>query len=181
MKNHSQDNRTIPDMLLHSMMHSAEWGPKMFEASLNKAETQQIYWKGILGSLNEFMIPSLGAMNAFFGVEQAKLLQEQPQDTYRDNLDLLHFNIEIGVKGFVNSLMAITNYHLSKVPDALQSSLLTLFGGEGEELASYTARQHRLFDLAVNVYPQAIEDIKSRRRAIYIASPIKESPPTFGS
>jgi len=161
MENRSQGNREFSDLLLHSVVNFPEWSSKMIEASFNKAEALQIYWMGVLRSLCEFMTPSLGAMNALSEVERGKLLQAEPQDTYRDYLELLQFNIEIGTKGLTNSLTAMMDYHFRQSGDALQASLVTLFGGDGEDIVSHTARQRRLFDLVVNAYPKAILDIKS--------------------
>jgi hypothetical protein len=161
MENHSQGNREFSDQLLHSVVNFPEWSSKMIEASFNKAEALQIYWKGVLRSLCEFMTPSLGAMNALSEVERGKVLQAQPQDTYRDYLELLQFNIEIGTKGLTSSLTAMMDYHFRQGGEALQASLATLFGGDGEDIASFTDRQRRLFDLVVNAFPKAILDIKS--------------------
>jgi hypothetical protein len=161
MENHSQGNRQLSDLLLHAIMNFPEWSSKMIEASFNKAEAMQICSKGILRSMSEFMTPSLGAMNALSGVEREKLLQTEPHDTYRDYLDLLQFNIEIGTKGLTNSLTAMMDYHFRQSGEALQASLATLFGGDGEDIASFTDRQRRLFDLVVNTFPKAILDIKS--------------------
>ncbi|MGO9017858.1 MAG: metal transporter [Syntrophobacteraceae bacterium] len=133
----------------------------MVEASFNKAEAMQIYWNGILRSFCEFTAPSLGAMNSISEVEREKVLRTLPQDTYRDYLDLLRFNTEIGAKGLINSLTAMTSYPLARSGDALQANLVTLFGGDGEDVVSYTARERRLFDLVVNGFPKAILDVKS--------------------
>src|SRR5208337_1435141 len=127
--------------------------------SFNRAEAMQICSKGIVQSFCEFMAPSAGAMNCISEVERKKALLALPQDTYRDYLDLLRFNIEIGAKGLINSLTAVTDYYLARSGDALQANLVTLFGGDGEDVVAYTARQRRLFDLLVNVYPKAIRDI----------------------
>jgi len=161
MENHSQTDRKLPDMLLHSLLNFPEWTSKIAEASFNKAEAIQIYWKGILRSFCEFMAPSVGAMNSISEVEREKALRALPQDTYRDYLELLRFNIEIGTKGLISSLSAMTGYQLSRNGDALQANLVTLFGGPGEDVVAYTARQRRLLDLVVNGYPKAILDIKS--------------------
>ena len=91
----------------------------MVEASFNKAEAMQIYSKGILRSYCDFMAPALGAMNSISEVEREKVLQGTPQDTYRDYLDLLRFNTEIGAKGLINSLTAMTGYVLAQSGEPL--------------------------------------------------------------
>ncbi len=161
MDSSSQTDKDFSDLLFRSMVNFPEWSTKMIDASFNKAEAVQIYWKGILRSLCDFMTPAVGAMNAFAGVERGKLLQGEPLDTYRDYLELLQFNIEIGAQGLANSLTAMMEDLFRQTGDVLQASLVTLFGGDGEDLVAYTDRRRRLFDLVVNAYPQAILDIKS--------------------
>lgn len=161
MKNHFQGNNDFLGLWIRSMMNFPEWNSKMIEASLNKAEALQILSKGFISALNYFMTPSLGAMHCFSGVEREKLLRAQPYETFRDYLELLQFNIEIGTKGYTHSLTTIMDYHLRHSSEGLQATLHTIFGGEGEDIAAYTARETRLFDLVVNTYPKAILDIKS--------------------
>src|SRR5208337_5503951 len=110
MECRSQSNRKYPDLLLRSVLNFPEWISKMVEASFNRAEAMQICSKGIVQSFCEFMAPSAGAMNCISEVERKKALLALPQDTYRDYLDLLRFNIEIGAKGLINSLTAVTDY-----------------------------------------------------------------------
>jgi len=147
--------------LLQSMANLHRWSFKRVEASLHEAEALQIYWNGILRSLAEFMTPSLGAMNSFYGMEREKVVTAKPHDTFQDYLELLQFNVEIGVKGLNGSLAAILDYHRRQSGDAFQANLATLLGGGGEDIAAHAARRKRLFDLVVNTYPQAIRDIKS--------------------
>ena len=161
MENHFQAYNDFLGLWIRSMVNFPEWNSKMIEAALNKAEALQILWKGIINSQNDFMTPSLGAMHSFSGVEREKLLRAQPHETFMDYLELLQFNIEIGTKGFTHSLTTIMDYHLSRSSEALQATLRTIFGGEGEDIAAYTARQTRLYDLVVNAYPKAIRDIRS--------------------
>ena len=98
---------------------------------------------------------------AFTGVEREKILGMQPRDTFRDYLELLQFNMQIGATGLAHSLAAILEHRFRQSGETLQASLVTLFGGEGEDIATLAARQRRLFDLVVNAYPRAIREIKS--------------------
>jgi hypothetical protein len=162
MENHSQGDRAFSDLLFRSMVNLPEWSSKMVEAFFFKAEALQIYSNGILRALCDFMAPALGAMKSFSELERDKLMLAGPQETFQQYIELLQFNIEIGTKGLTNSLTTMMDYHLRQSGDALQASLVTLFGGNGaEDIVSYTDRQRRLYDLVVNAYPQAILDIKS--------------------
>ncbi len=161
MENHGQANNAFLGLLLRSMANLPEWNAKMIEASMNKAEAMQILWKGVISSLNDFMTPAFGAMHCFLGADREKLLLAQPHETFRDYLELLKFNLEIGNKGFTHSLSTVMEYHLRRSSEGLQATLNTVFGGPGEDIAAYTAREARLFDLLVNAYPRAIREIKS--------------------
>lgn len=160
MENHSQNDRDLSQMLLYFMLDFPEWTSKMTRASFFKAEAMQTYAKGVFRSFCDFMVPAAGAMNSLYDVEQKKALLTPPQNTSNDYFDLMKFNAEIGAKGFINSLSAVTDYYFSQSAKALRANLVTYFGGDGEDAVSYTDRQRKLLDLTANGFPKAILNVK---------------------
>ncbi len=138
-----------------------QWNWKMLEASLNGAKSAQIYWNAILKYTNEFMVPYWTALKSFSDLEKTKAVEMPPEQTARDYLELLQFNMELANKGLANTLSMMSSYHVRKMYDLLLATLNTFLGGNGEDIASFTARQVQLLDLTVNAYPRAILDIKS--------------------
>ena len=161
MENQSDAASDFSNLLLRSMAKAPEWSSKLVEASLNGAEAMQVLYRGLLSAICEFSTPSLGAMNSFLGVEREKILTRPPQDSVMDYLELLRFNLQIGSTGLTRSLATMMDYRLRQSADALSASLVTLFGGDGEDVAAFSARRARLFKLVVDEYPRAIRDIRS--------------------
>jgi hypothetical protein len=161
MNNHFDAVHDSINCLIRAVEKLPEWNRKILEASLNEAKSAQIYWNAILKYTNEFMAPYWTALKSFSNLEKIKALDSPPEQTARDYLELLQFNIQIANKGLANTFRMASDYHSRKMYEFLAATLNTFLASEGEDIAGYTDRQLRLLDLVVNVYPKAIRDIKA--------------------
>ena len=136
------------------------WNDQIVEASFNMSKGAQTYWYGVLKYTNEFMVPFWTALDSFLRLEQKKAMDFPIEQTAKDYLELLQFNIQIANKGLASSVTAVTDHYLHKMSEALEAMLHTIFSGNGKSLAAYTARQLQLLELTVHTYPKAILDIE---------------------
>ena len=84
--------------------------------------------------LNEFMTPFWIALNSFNATEREKLVRHTPQDSLRDYLELLQFNIQVAQRGYDSSMKAMTDFHMNELSRAFNSWLNTIFDREGEDI-----------------------------------------------
>jgi len=154
------DLRGFSDDTKEFMTNLPELNAKLFEASLEKIKAAQIYFIGALKYMNDFTVPYWTAFNSFTSLETMKAWQSEPLRTLNDYFELLQFNIQIAGKGLSSSLDMMSDFHLGNINHSLEAILNTLSNRNGEDIASYSARQARLMDLVVNDYPKAIADIK---------------------
>jgi len=138
-----------------------EWNSKIIEASLNVITGAEIYWKGVMQQMNDFMAPSWNAIKSFTDVEGKNLREVPSWDTAREFIELLQFNVELITRGYTGSLATMSDYHLHQMKEALDATRNSFFGGDAEDIVGYTRRQLQFMDLVVNAYPKAIRDIKS--------------------
>lgn len=140
-------------------------GMRSFERSLNFAEafarqmeSGQTYLSGIMNYINEFMVPYWIALDSFLLLEREKLLTHAADDTSRDYLELLQFNLQIARKGFLSSLSAINDFYVREgvktMSEYLDSSL-----DSGEDLRKASERRSTMIKVLVSDYPDAIRKI----------------------
>jgi hypothetical protein len=127
---------------------------------MNTVKGAAIFWNGVLKYTNEFTDPSWNALNAFCNSERRKLPHIPFAQSMSGYADLMDFNLDLGSKAFISPL-ALNDYFLRQMNEALEATLNTMLGLEGEDLAQFTARKAQLLDVVVNAYPKAIEEIKS--------------------
>jgi hypothetical protein len=133
---------------------------KVIGATTEQIKTAQTYWNGVFRYIDEFMTPYWVALNAFSHVEKEKLGRHPPEESIRDYMELLQFNLQVAEKGLTSSLKVINDYHLQEMTRAFSAWLNTIYDQEGEDIATYTARQAKLVEKVVYTYPKAILDIK---------------------
>lgn len=160
MENNSDDIRDGIAFFNRALEQMPNWNDQIMEASFNVSRGAQTYWYGVLKYTNEFMVPFWTALDSFLRLEQKKAMSLPIEQTAKDYLELLQFNMQIANKGLASSVTAVTDSYLRKMTEALEAMLHTIFSGNGKSLAAYTARQLQLLDLTVHTYPQAILDIE---------------------
>ncbi|HET6489017.1 MAG TPA: hypothetical protein VFG28_04585, partial [Syntrophales bacterium] len=90
--------------LLNMPLKPAELGLKWALSSAELAKASQTYLNGVYSYYFDFMAPYWVALNSFQRTEKKKLVKHQPQETARDYLELLHFNMEIARKGMLSTM-----------------------------------------------------------------------------
>jgi hypothetical protein len=138
-----------------------ETNATLLKVSMDMSKAAQIYWNGVLKYGSEFLTPTWVAQNSFFTMEKDKLLRFPPWESAKCYGELLKFNLLLANKGLISSLETLSTYHLPKVGEALSAWLNTIYDRDQGNIAQYTAKQARLMDLVVNVYPKAIRDIEA--------------------
>ncbi|MBM4271716.1 MAG: metal transporter [Deltaproteobacteria bacterium] len=133
---------------------------KMIMSSAELMKAAQTYINGIYGYYFNFMTPFWIALNSFLSMEKIKFVQHKPDETSRDYLDLLHFNLQITKKGLLSTLRTINDFHAQELERSISSLLNTLFDRKGEDISAYTERLSRLTELLTYHYPQVIRDIE---------------------
>ena len=145
--------------LSRSLERLLEINLKLVGATREQMKIQKACTRGLTTYINEFMAPFWTALNAFSDTEKGKLMHHTPQESLRDYVELLQFNLQVVEKGFNGSLSLMGEYHSRKMTEAFSAWLNTLFDREGEDLESFTARQAKIFERLVYDYPKAISDI----------------------
>jgi hypothetical protein len=140
---------------------AADLNEKLLAAILDQAKAAQTYWLGLCRSVSDFLAPSLMALNSLSALERDKLKRLPLQETSKDYLALWQANLQMAEKGLINGLKSMNDYHVHLVERAFKAWLNTALGLEGEDIASLMAREAKVMDLAVHVYPQAIRNIAS--------------------
>jgi hypothetical protein len=135
---------------------------KIERAATDNVKTSFVYWCGVNKYLNEFARPFWIALNAFNTLEAKKLVQLPPWESVRDYAKLLQFSLQIAEKGLSGSIKAVQEYHLKKFDEACHAwfnTILDKAGEDGEDIASFSARQLKLLNYLVYTYPEAIKNI----------------------
>lgn len=151
-----EDLSESPSLVLE---RAAEINEQVMTAILDQAKATQTYWLGLCRSVQDFMAPSLSALTSVSAVERDKLKQHPPHDTASDYLALLQVNLQLGEKGLINGLRVMNDFHVQFMEGVFKAWLNTAFGLEGEDIATFMARQAHIMELLVHTYPQAIRDI----------------------
>ena len=132
-----------------------------YQSLVNLTRIYQAYWSGIYKYTGEFMLPYWTALNAFLTTEKDKLVRHRPEDSIRDYLELLQFNLQVAQKGWESSLEAMGDYHTSKAGQIISASLGESEQNSGETLSEFLSREAELLEKVVYTYPEAIRNIKS--------------------
>lgn len=136
---------------------------KSFETFSNMIQLIQNYYAGFSKYANEFTIPYLLAAIYFNGVEQKKLLNKPPLESFQSYMDLLEFNMNLFSRSFKSSINAISSYNQLEMRNAVAAVMNTFFPflrNEGETLSDFINRQSELITMVSDDYPQAILDIE---------------------
>jgi hypothetical protein len=123
----------------------------------------QNYHSGFSKYANEFTLPYLMATLYFNGVEQKKLFNTPPLESFQSYMDLLEFNMDIFSRGFQSSMKAISSYNEYEIQNAIAAVINTFFPfirNEGEDLSAFIARQSDLIKMLAEDYPKAIQEIE---------------------
>jgi hypothetical protein len=152
------DSSESPELFLEQALAIND---QMMTAILDQAKASQTYWLGLCRSLQDFMAPSLNALTSLSALERDRIQQTPPAESLENYLHLMRVNLHLAQKGMINGLQAMQDYHLRLMQDTMQAWLNTALGLQGEDLASFMAKQAQLMDLLVNAYPQAIRGIAS--------------------
>jgi len=129
---------------------------KLMTAILDQAKATQTYMLGLCRSVSDFLAPSLIALPPV----SKKLKHLPPQEIPGDYLALLQVNLQMAEKGLINGLKAMNDYHVRLMDGAFKAWLNTALGLEGEDIASFMAREAKMMDRLVHLYPQAIRAIE---------------------
>ena len=145
-------------------------------ATQEKLKANGIYFNGVFKYLNEFMSPFWIALNSFTATERDKIVRHTLEETIRDYLELLQFNIQVAQKGLDSSIKAMTDFHMHELSRAFNAWLNTMFERGGEDIASFVERQAKLLEKVVYEYPKAIDDIGPDMGSILTGTAIRRLP-----
>ncbi len=151
---------SVPEAILESPQEVLETQAKLISASLDQARMMQTYWVGLCRYILDFMGPSFSALESLNAMESSKLREHTPWETLQDYTALWEFNLRLAEEGLTHGMKAIKEYHTQQVQQFIEAWRNTLFGQEGEDIATVMARQARLMELVVHEYPQAIKNIE---------------------
>jgi len=146
--------------LLNLPLKPADVGLKMVLSSAEMVKASQTYVNGVFSYYFDFMAPYWVALDSFQRTEKTKLVKHQPQETARDYLELLHFNMEIARKGALSSMRTMNQFHAREMQRRYSAWLNTLFDLEGEDIAQHAERLSHLVKLLTVEYPKSIRDIE---------------------
>ncbi len=132
---------------------------KAWEAAIQEVKASQIYLGGIGKYIADFMVPYWSALDTFLYLETEKLLTHSIDETARDYMELLQFNMQIARKGLESSLTAMTEYHMTEASKTNAALVNTIFGREGHDLSATAWRRAKLLEAIVKKYPDEIRAI----------------------
>ncbi len=87
----------------------------------NQLKTAQHYWLGLSRYISEFIEPFYTSTDYFSKVEQQKLLETAPMDSFRSYLQLLMFTVDISNRGLISSLHMITDYNRQLLKETIDA------------------------------------------------------------
>ena len=118
------------------------------------------YGSALVKYHNDFMQPFWIALDAFMSTEKDKIMRHPPADSIQDYVELLQFNLQVAEKGFYSSLNAKVDFNGSKISQAFEAWLNTIFGRDGETILDFSENEALLLETVLYAYPKAIRDIK---------------------
>jgi hypothetical protein len=142
-----------------SLEKGVEIKEKMLAAILDQAKAAQTHWLGLCRSVTDFLTPSLIALNSLIALERDKQEDLPSQESLEDYLDFWQFILQMAERGFINGFKAMNDYHMPQMEETFKAWLNSTRGLEGEDIATFMARQAQVMELLVHAYPQAIRDI----------------------
>ncbi len=132
----------------------------MMTAVLEQAKAAQTYWVGLCRSVSDFMAPSLLAMTSLAEVERENLENLPLQDVASEYQDFCETLLQMSERALKCGLKTMTDFHLRQMDEAMKAWTHTVFGLEGEDLASFMTKQAKALELLVHTYPRAIKGIE---------------------
>jgi len=156
----SESSTDLYDSIIFYPWKLMDMNANVFMSSAELIKAAQTYLNGIYSYYFNFMTPYWIALNSFLFMEKIKITQHRPDETLKDYLDLLHFNLQITKKGHLSTLRTINDFHAQELARAVSSWLNTIFDRDGEDITAYTERLSRLTELLTYHYPQVIRDIE---------------------
>ena len=158
------ESKTVPasacELATGATELALETQAKIISASIDQARMMQTYWVGLCRYILDFMGPSFSALDAFGALEKEKIPEHAPWDNLQDYSALLEFNLRLAERGLTHGMKAIKDFHAHQLQQISQAWLNTLDHQNGEDIATFMAKQARLMELVVHKYPQAIRDIE---------------------
>lgn len=137
-----------------------ETGMKMLTASGDMMRAVQNYWVALMKYENDFLLPLFKAMSYFSTVESQRLLSENPLDTLKQYEELLNYNWSIYLRDRLNSIEAVSDYHVPDLSRIFSAWLNTLGDGHnGEDIFDFISHKSRIAESLAQDYPQEIRDI----------------------
>jgi len=136
-------------------------------AMYNQAHAMGNCMAGFSRYLNDFMTPSLAAMNYFGKAEMKKIPQSHPVEGIHSYAGLAKFNNELGSRAILSSMKFLGDYANMELKKALDALYNTVFdkegngGGSGEDIVAFTERHAMMADMLARGYPEAIKNIES--------------------
>ncbi|MBT8366713.1 MAG: hypothetical protein KJP23_18640, partial [Deltaproteobacteria bacterium] len=98
------------------------------------------YGSALIKYHNDFMQPFWIALDAFMSTEKDKIMRHPPADSIQDYVELLQFNLQVAEKGFYSSLNAKVDFHGTKINQAFEAWLNTIFGRDGETIIDFSEK-----------------------------------------
>jgi poly(3-hydroxyalkanoate) synthetase len=129
-------------------------------AMLEQAKAAQTYWVGLSRSVSDFMAPSLLALSSLAEVERENLEDLPLEDVPSEYQGFWESLLEMSERGLSGGLKSMNDYHLRQMDEAFKAWTNTVFGLEGEDLASFMTRQAKTLELLVHGFPRAIKGIE---------------------
>jgi hypothetical protein len=136
---------------------------KNLESFSHMVQMIQNYYAGFSKYANEFTVPYLMSTLYFSEVEQKKIINTPPLESFQSYMDLLEFNMELFSRGFQSSMNAISSYHEYEIQNAIAAFIKTFFpfiSYNGEDLNDFISRQSDLIKMLAEDYPAAILEIE---------------------
>lgn len=133
--------------------------PKVAEATFRGAMATQMYVAGAMNYVNAFAGPSIPALNSFMLTERRKIGERDPWKNASDYARLLGLNVELGNQILNGSMVAVNELLMRKAGEAFVAWADTFWGDNGNDIASFAAREQMLAEALLSRYPEAIRSV----------------------
>jgi len=154
---------TVPTDLMKEILRFPEnlidLNTKTVLATVEQTKALQIHLNGLYRYYFDFMAPFWVALNSFQAMEKIKLGNHAPEETVRDYLELLQFNLQIAKKGLVSTLRSANQYHAREWGRAFAAMLNTWTGAGSQDILAYSEKKAKILEELVYNYSRAIRDI----------------------
>lgn len=133
--------------------------PALIQTAFNMGLSRWYEWVGLMRDVSRFMDPFWSAVKSFEEGNSKEAEKQAALDAASDYMKLLFFNMELGSKIAATGFDAMSKYHGREMLDdfAVLSSLWL----KPEDAVKYSKNKLKLVDTVVNLYPEAIRNIKS--------------------